>query len=119
MAKYVTESGKKVVTLIPGDGIGTEVTAAAQRLVQAAGVAIQWDHQVAGGDAFRTGVHSGVPVATLDSIRRSRVVLKGPLETPVGFGDKSERGSRAGRARMIVRALAAHLRGRAGGEVPR
>ena len=89
MAKYITESGKKVVTLIPGDGIGAEVTSAAQRLIAAAGVGIQWDHQVAGAEAFRAGVHTGVPAATLDSIRRSRVVLKGPLETPVGFGDKS------------------------------
>ena len=89
MAKYVTEGGKKLVTLIPGDGIGVEVTDAARRVVAAAGVPVQWDVQVAGAAAFKAGVHSGVPTETLDSIRRSRVVLKGPLETPVGFGDKS------------------------------
>ncbi len=89
MAKYVTEAGKKLVTLIPGDGIGLEVTGAARRVVEAVGAPILWDLQVAGGAAFRAGVHSGVPAETLDSIRRTRVVLKGPLETPVGYGDKS------------------------------
>ena len=51
MAKYVTEGGKKLVTLIPGDGIGVEVTDAARRVVAAAGVPVQWDVQVAGAAA--------------------------------------------------------------------
>jgi isocitrate dehydrogenase len=77
------------VTLIPGDGVGPEITAAARRVIEAAGVAIEWEVAEAGAEVFRRGDTSGVPRETADSIARTRVVLKGPLETPVGFGEKS------------------------------
>jgi isocitrate dehydrogenase len=77
------------VTLIPGDGVGPEVTTAARRVIEAAGVPIEWEFAEAGGAVFRRGDTSGVPRETADSIERTRVALKGPLETPVGFGEKS------------------------------
>ncbi len=78
-----------VVTLIPGDGIGPEVSSAARRIVDATGAPITWDVHEAGAEVFKRGLPSGVPQDTIDSIARSRVALKGPLETPVGFGEKS------------------------------
>ncbi len=77
------------VTLIPGDGIGPEVAEAARRIVDATGVKIDWEVHEAGAEVFRKGLATGVPEDTIDSIGRTRVVLKGPLETPVGFGEKS------------------------------
>lgn len=77
------------VTLIPGDGVGPEVTLAARRVIEAAGVAIEWEEAKAGAEVFRRGDSSGVPKETADSIARTGVALKGPLETPVGFGEKS------------------------------
>ena len=77
------------VTVIPGDGVGPEVVRSAQRIIAAAGVAIEWETAEAGAEVFKRGDTSGVPQATRDSISRTRVVLKGPLETPVGFGEKS------------------------------
>jgi isocitrate dehydrogenase len=77
------------VTLIPGDGIGPEVVRAARRVIDAAGAQIDWEEAEAGAAVFRRGVTSGVPDETLASIARTRLVLKGPLETPVGFGEKS------------------------------
>ena len=76
------------VTLIPGDGIGPAITAATVRILEASGAEIDWDHQVAGMAAVaRYG--DPIPDATLDSIKRTRVALKGPLETPVGEGYRS------------------------------
>ncbi len=76
------------VTLIPGDGIGPSITAATVRILEATGVSIDWDVQVAGMAAVaRHG--DPIPDATLDSIKRTRVALKGPLETPVGEGFRS------------------------------
>ena len=73
------------VTLIPGDGIGPEVVAAARRTVDASGVAIQWEEHEAGGDVInRFG--TPLPDATVDSIRSTGVALKGPITTPVGSG---------------------------------
>ena len=77
------------VTLIPGDGIGPEVVLAARRVIDASGVTIQWEEAHAGASIFKKGVASGVPSDTIESIARTRVALKGPLETPVGFGEKS------------------------------
>ena len=85
----VPGSTKTTVTLIPGDGIGPEVVRAAQRIVEAAGAPIDWEEQYAGAEVFKNGLPSGVPPETIDSISRTRVALKGPLETPVGFGEKS------------------------------
>lgn len=84
-----TESGKKLVTLIPGDGIGPECAYAAKRIIEAAGAQIEWEEREAGAEVFKKGLQSGVPQETIESISRTRVVLKGPLETPVGFGEKS------------------------------
>ena len=77
------------VTLIPGDGIGPECVRAARAIVEATGAPIEWDEAEAGAEVFKKGVASGVPAETMDSIARTRVALKGPLETPVGFGEKS------------------------------
>ncbi len=77
------------VTLIPGDGVGPEISLAARRVIEAAGVAIEWEEAEAGAEVFKRGDTSGVPKATADSIARTGVALKGPLETPVGFGEKS------------------------------
>ncbi len=70
-------------TLIPGDGIGPEVIAAATEVVAAAGVHIDWDRRLAGAAAFEAG-GDPIPDDLLRSIRRNRVALKGPLATRVG-----------------------------------
>ena len=80
---------KRLVTLIAGDGIGPEVTASARRIVEATGAPIEWELHEAGAEVFKKGLPTGVPQDTIDSLARSRVALKGPLETPVGFGEKS------------------------------
>ncbi len=77
------------VTLIPGDGVGPEVVRSAARIIDAAGVVIDWEEADAGAEVFKRGDTSGVPRETRESIDRTKVVLKGPLETPVGFGEKS------------------------------
>ena len=76
------------VTLIPGDGIGPAITAATVRLLEASGAKITWDTQLAGMAAV-TAVGNPIPDETLASIRRTRLALKGPLETPVGEGFRS------------------------------
>ncbi len=77
------------VTVIPGDGIGPEVVDCAVRLVDAVGADVEWVPAQAGASVFRGGVASGVPAETIEAVRETGVVLKGPLETPVGFGEKS------------------------------
>ncbi len=77
------------VTLIPGDGIGPECVEAARAIVDATGAPIDWETHEAGAEVFKKGLSSGVPQDTMDSIASTRVALKGPLETPVGFGEKS------------------------------
>ncbi|HEX5474058.1 MAG TPA: isocitrate dehydrogenase (NAD(+)) [Vicinamibacterales bacterium] len=73
------------VTLIPGDGIGPEVTAAVVRIFDEAGVPIEWESHEAGVIAFeRTG--APLPPALIESVKRNRVALKGPVTTPVGEG---------------------------------
>ncbi len=76
------------VTLIPGDGIGPEVTTAAQQVVGAAGVQVDWQVREAGSQAMeRYG--TPLPDETLDAIRESKVALKGPVTTPIGAGFRS------------------------------
>ncbi|TFG45795.1 MAG: isocitrate/isopropylmalate dehydrogenase family protein [Gemmatimonadales bacterium] len=76
------------VTLIPGDGIGPEITAATLKVLQATGVQFDWDAQIAGMAAVdRAG--DPLPDATVESIRRTKLALKGPLTTPVGTGFRS------------------------------
>ena len=77
------------VSLIAGDGIGPEVVAAARRVLEAVGAPVAWEEIDAGAAVFRRGIPSGVPTETIESIGRTRLVLKGPLETPVGYGEKS------------------------------
>src|SRR4029077_5944480 len=73
------------ITLIPGDGIGPEVTDAVVRHLEGAGLAIEWDRQLPGLLAVeRTG--KTLPVELVDSIRRNKVALKGPVTTPVAHG---------------------------------
>ena len=76
------------VTLIPGDGIGPGITDATVRILDAAGCDFVYDRQVA-GLAGVSSVNDPMPEATLASIRRTRLALKGPLETPVGGGYRS------------------------------
>jgi isocitrate dehydrogenase (NAD+) len=76
-------------TLIPGDGIGPDITDATARLIAAAGVDITWDRQLAGMAAVNSAAKDPMPDATLDSIKRTKLALKGPLETPVGKGFRS------------------------------
>jgi isocitrate dehydrogenase (NAD+) len=76
------------VTLIRGDGIGPEVVEGAVRAVEATGASIEWEEAAAGAGAIPT--HGApLPEATLDSIRRNRLCLKGPLATPIGAGYRS------------------------------
>ena len=76
------------VTLIPGDGIGPEVTEATLRVLDAAGADIEWDRRAAGVAAIPE-YQSPLPEETLASIRENHVVLKAPLTTPVGSGFRS------------------------------
>ena len=76
------------VTLIPGDGIGPEVSLAARRCIEATGVKIEWEEALAGSDALdKTG--ELLPQSALDSIKRNKVALKGPITTPIGTGFRS------------------------------
>lgn len=72
-------------TLIPGDGIGPEVTGAVQEILRAAGVAIDWDVVEAGAGVMDT-YGTPLPEHVLESVRKNRVALKGPIGTPVGKG---------------------------------
>lgn len=84
-----TPDGKKLVTLIPGDGIGTECVESARQIIEAAGAKVAWEVRHAGESVFKQGIASGVPQDTIESVRKTRCVLKGPLGTPVGYGEKS------------------------------
>jgi isocitrate dehydrogenase (NAD+) len=76
------------VTLIPGDGIGPEITAQTVRILEATGLQFIWDEELAGMAAVdATG--TPLPDATVESIRKNRIALKGPLTTPVGTGFRS------------------------------
>lgn len=76
------------VSLLPGDGIGPEVTEATRRVLEATGIEFDWDYCDAGIDALEK--HGDVlPQATLDSIRKNGVGLKGPITTPIGGGFRS------------------------------
>ncbi|NYC95253.1 isocitrate/isopropylmalate dehydrogenase [Clostridium acetobutylicum] len=76
------------ITLIPGDGIGPEVTGAAKKVIEAAGVSITWDIVEAGAkvmDEYGTPL----PEYVLESIKKNKIALKGPITTPVGSGFRS------------------------------
>jgi len=76
------------ITLIPGDGIGPEVAQAAKRCIDATGVKIQWEEVIAGQDAKEKSGEL-LPETVLDSIKRNKVCLKGPIITPIGEGFRS------------------------------
>ena len=77
------------VTLIEGDGVGPEVINATRQIINASGARIDWEICEAGASVVKKGINTGLPQETIDSIRRTHAVLKGPLETPVGYGAKS------------------------------
>ena len=76
------------VTLIPGDGIGPEVSDAARRCIDATGIKFEWEEALAGEIALKEQ-GSLLPDSTLESIRRNKVALKGPITTPIGTGFRS------------------------------
>jgi isocitrate dehydrogenase len=77
------------ITVLPGDGIGPEIMASTQKVLAATGLPLAFDVCEAGAKSFARGISSGVPPETLASILRHKVVLKAPLETPIGHGGKS------------------------------
>jgi isocitrate dehydrogenase (NAD+) len=79
---------KHTVTLIPGDGIGPELTSAMTRVVEATGVEIEWETVEAGADVVEK-YGTPLPQSVLDSVRKNKVAIKGPITTPVGTGFRS------------------------------
>lgn len=80
---------KRKITILPGDGIGPEVVESALAIMRATGASVEFERCEAGARAFQKGVVTGIPKETIESIERTRVVLKGPLETPIGHGGRS------------------------------
>src|SRR3954467_12847595 len=80
---------KHTIVLIPGDGIGPEVTAATRRVMEAAGLSVEWVELPAGASALEHGFDNVLPQRTLAAIQAHKVALKGPVTTPVGKGFKS------------------------------
>lgn len=76
------------VTFIPGDGIGSEISEATKQVIEATGVDIRWDIQEAGQDVFEKE-GTPLPQRVIDSIRKNKIALKGPITTPVGTGFRS------------------------------
>ncbi len=76
------------ITLIPGDGTGPEITAATRRVIDATGVEIEWEVRDAGVDVMEK-YGTPLPAEVLESIRRNKVALKGPITTPIGKGFRS------------------------------
>ncbi len=79
---------RHTITLIPGDGIGPETTAAMQRVVQASGVDIDWVEEPAGA-ACMEEFGDPLPEKTIEAIKRNKVAIKGPTATPIGTGFRS------------------------------
>jgi len=80
---------RHTIVLIPGDGIGPEVTSATRRVLEAAGLDVQWVELPAGATAVEHGYQDVLPQETLAAIRTHKVALKGPVTTPVGKGFRS------------------------------
>lgn len=78
----------KKVTLIKGDGIGPEITDSVMKIINAAGVAIDWDIQTAGADLIETE-GTPLPQRVLDSVKQNKIALKSPVTTPIGKGFRS------------------------------
>ncbi len=79
---------RHTVTLIPGDGIGVETSAAMQRVVKAAGADIEWEVAEAGAHMMES-CGTPLPESTIEAVRRNKVAIKGPITTPVGIGFRS------------------------------
>src|SRR5688500_6585690 len=79
---------KHTITLIPGDGIGPEVASSVVRIIEASGVDITWETHYAGAQALEKFGNT-LTQDLLDSIKRSKVALNGPITTPVGKGSTS------------------------------
>ena len=79
---------KHTVTLIPGDGIGLETTAAMRRVVEAAGADIEWEVAEAGAHMMDV-CGTPLPEETIEAVRKNKVAIKGPITTPVGTGFRS------------------------------
>src|SRR5882762_8322051 len=80
---------KHTIVLIPGDGIGPEVTGATRRVIETAGLSVEWVELPAGVTAIEQGHDNVLPQRTLAAIQAHKVALKGPVTTPVGKGFKS------------------------------
>jgi len=80
---------KHTIVMIPGDGIGPEVTRAAQRVLDASGLSANWVEVPAGASALEQGLENVLPQKTIDAILEHKIALKGPVTTPVGRGFKS------------------------------
>ena len=76
------------ITLLPGDGIGPDITAATKKILAATGVPIEWEEHLAGESAIPE-FGTPLPQTVLESIRRNKIALKGPLTTPIGSGFRS------------------------------
>ena len=76
------------ITLIPGDGVGPEVSEATRRVIEATGIVVDWDIQNAGEDVYKEE-GTPLPERVIDSIRKNKVAIKGPVTTPVGTGFRS------------------------------
>lgn len=76
---------KHIITLIPGDGIGPEVASSVVRIIEATGVEVEWENYIAGAQAI-VQVGEALPPDLIESIKRNKVALKGPITTPVGKG---------------------------------
>lgn len=79
---------KHKITLIPGDGIGPEVSLATQRCIEAAGVSVDWETVHAGSDVMEK-LGTPLPDSVLESVRRNKIAIKGPITTPIGSGFRS------------------------------
>ncbi|HXV79621.1 MAG TPA: isocitrate/isopropylmalate family dehydrogenase, partial [Candidatus Binatia bacterium] len=76
---------KHKITLIPGDGIGPEVTKPVLEIIKAAGVKVEWETQLAGAEALRKH-GTPIPKSLMVSFEKNKIALKGPVTTPVGEG---------------------------------
>lgn len=76
------------ITLIPGDGIGPDITAATLKVMEATGFNFEWEEQIAGEGAI-TKYGTPLPQEVIESIKRNKIALKGPLTTPIGTGFRS------------------------------
>src|SRR5450432_2009285 len=80
---------KHTIVLIPGDGIGPEVSSATKRVLEAAGLSVEWVEVLAGASAVEQGMDNVLPQRTLAAVMAHKIALKGPVTTPVGKGFKS------------------------------